>query len=110
MRFPQFSFATAFGLTGLAGTDMLSKLTLSPPDLIFIDTLHHFQETLDLKDEVQQKYGVKVHVYGPEGVTNSREFASKYGRQLWDSNESLYDYVAKVSVLSRRIGSIVLDH
>jgi len=98
---PNLYQSTAFGLTGLAGTDMLSKLTSSPPDFIFIDTTHHFQETLDLKDQVQQKYGVKVHVYGPEGVVNSREFAAKYGRQLWDTNESLYDYVAKVEPAQR---------
>jgi len=93
--------STAFGLTGLAGTDMASKLTSSPPELIFIDTMHHFQETLDLKDEVQQKYGLKVNVYGPEGVTNSREFAAKYGRQLWSTDESSYDYFAKVEPAQR---------
>ncbi|KAF9514133.1 hypothetical protein BS47DRAFT_1343461 [Hydnum rufescens UP504] len=101
VNLPALYQSTAFGLTGLAGTDMASKLTSSPPELIFIDTMHHFQETLDLKDEVQQKYGLKVHVYGAEGVTNSREFAAKYGRQLWSTDESLYDYVAKVEPAQR---------
>lgn len=43
---------TAFGLTGLAATDMLSKIARKAGHkaptvpLIFIDTLYHFDETL----------------------------------------------------------------
>lgn len=86
----------AFGLTGLAGTDMLRKLTSSPPELIFIDTLYHFQETLDLKDEVRRRYGVKVNVYRPSGVNTAAEFEALYGERLWETNDAVYDYWAKV--------------
>ena len=48
---------TAFGLTGLVAIDMLSKITSSPPPLIFIDTLYHFQETYDLVEEVKTTSG-----------------------------------------------------
>lgn len=75
---------------------MLRKLTSSPPELIFIDTLYHFQETLDLKDEVKRRYGVKVNVYRPSGVNTAAEFEALYGERLWETNDAVYDYWAKV--------------
>ena len=86
----------AFGLTGLASIDMLSKLTSNPPPLIFIDTLYHFKETLELKDEVQRRYGVPIHVYQPSGASTVHEFEALYGERLWETNDAVYDYWAKV--------------
>lgn len=95
---------TAFGLTGLVTVDMISKIVPGshPIDLIFIDTLHHFDETLSLVDRVQRKYpSVKLHVYKPEGVETRDEFAQKYGDKLWENNEDLYDFLVKVEPASR---------
>jgi len=79
---------------------MLSKLTPNPPSLIFIDTLYHFQETLDLKDDVERRYNVPVHVYRPSGANTSEEFEALYGKRLWETNDAVYDYWAKVSFLA----------
>jgi len=98
---PQLFQSTAFGLTGLASTDMLSKLTSTPPPLIFIDTLYHFQETLDLKDDVERRYNVPVHVYQPSGASTSEEFEALYGERLWETNDAVYDYWAKVEPAQR---------
>lgn len=93
---PSLYQTTAFGLTGLAATDMLAKLTPSPPPLIFIDTLYHFQETLDLKDEVEKRYGHPVHVYRAQGVSTAKEFEQQYGERLWETNDLFYDFLVKV--------------
>ncbi len=93
---PALHQTTAFGLTGLAAVDMLSKLTPKPPPLIFIDTLYHFKETIDLKNEVERRYGHPVHVYQPMGASSASEFESQYGEQLWETNDMLYDYLVKV--------------
>jgi len=108
---PNLYQSTAFGLTGLAGTDMLSKIPSTStsslphskpqPDLIFIDTRYHFKETLDLKDAVHERYGVAVHVYGSEGAENASEIEAKYGERLWETDEALYDYVVKVEPAQR---------
>ena len=87
---------TAFGLTGLVAIDMLSKITSSPPPLIFIDTLYHFKETYELVEEVKQKYNVPVTVYKPEGCETAEDFEKKYGEKLWETNEELYDFLVKV--------------
>lgn len=98
---PNLYQSTAFGLTGLAGTDMLSKLTSTAPSLIFIDTLYHFQETLELKDEVSARYNVPVHVYQPAGCTTAADFERQYGEQLWETNDAVYDFWAKVEPAQR---------
>ncbi|KAK5094716.1 3'-phosphoadenylsulfate reductase [Exophiala xenobiotica] len=102
---PQLFQTTAFGLTGLVTLDMLSKLKIPRPqmvDLIFIDTLHHFQETLDLVDKVRDRYPlVNVHVTKPAGVDTADEFAYKYGEKLWNTDDSRYDYLVKVEPAER---------
>ncbi|CAG7848487.1 Phosphoadenosine phosphosulfate reductase; AltName: Full=3'-phosphoadenylylsulfate reductase; AltName: Full=PAPS reductase, thioredoxin dependent; AltName: Full=PAdoPS reductase [Serendipita indica DSM 11827] len=92
---------TAFGLTGLVGIDMLSKMTSSPPPLIFLDTLYHFQETLDLVEQVRNRYGIQIAVYRPEGCETIQDFELKYGERLWEVSEEVYDYAVKVEPAQR---------
>lgn len=71
-------------------------------DLIFLNTLHHFPETLDLVDRVQSKYPlVNLHVYKPEQVETAEEFAQRHGQRLWETDDELYDWVAKVEPAGR---------
>ncbi|KAL8962653.1 MAG: hypothetical protein Q9193_000971 [Seirophora villosa] len=96
---------TAFGLTGLVTLDILSKMKIPRPqmvDLIFLDTLHHFPETISLVERVRSKYPlVNVHVYKPDGVDTTDEFTRKYGERLWEADDELYDWVAKVEPAQR---------
>ncbi|KAL2001170.1 hypothetical protein VTN02DRAFT_2135 [Thermoascus thermophilus] len=102
---PHLYQTTAFGLTGLVTLDMLSKLSVPRQqmvDLIFLDTLHHFPETLALVDRVRKRYPlVNVHVYKPAGVETEEEFAQKYGPRLWETDDQLYDWAAKVEPAQR---------
>lgn len=105
--FPNLYQSTAFGLTGLVTIDMLSKLQAESPDsepveLIFLDTLYHFQETLDLVETVKRKYpNVKLHVYRPEGCETTADFETKHGARLYETNSELYDWTAKVEPMER---------
>lgn len=102
---PNLYQSTAFGLSGLVTLDMLSKLKVPAPqiiDLIFIDTLHHFQETLDLVQRIRERYpDLTIHTYRPEGVTTAEEFAAKYGERLWETDDNRYDYLVKVEPAQR---------
>jgi len=93
---PNLYQTTAFGLTGLVAIDMLSKSTSSPPPLIFLDTLYHFQETYELVEEVKKRYGVPVHVFKPEGCDTTQKFEEKHGERFWETDEPGYDYAVKV--------------
>ncbi|KAF1995793.1 phosphoadenosine phosphosulfate reductase [Amniculicola lignicola CBS 123094] len=95
---------TAFGLTGLVTLDILSKLDgpIKPHvDLIFLDTLYHFNETYDLIDRIKKRYGQTIHIYKPAGVDTAEEFSVKHGEKLWETNDELYDFVAKVEPQQR---------
>jgi len=98
---PGLHQTTAFGLTGLVAIDMLSKLTKSPPPLIFLDTLYHFPETYALVEKVKERYGVNVHVYKPEGCADVKVFEAKFGETLWERDESMYDFAVKVEPAQR---------
>lgn len=102
---PHLFQTTAFGLTGLVTLDMMSKLDVPRPqmvDLVFLDTLYHFQETLDLVDRVRKRYPLNnVHVYKPAGAETTAEFEAKYGSRLWEMDDQLYDWIAKVEPAQR---------
>ncbi|KAK7049729.1 3'-phosphoadenylsulfate reductase [Paramarasmius palmivorus] len=98
---PDLYQTTAFGLTGLVAIDMLSKITSSPPPLIFLDTLYHFPETYELVDEVRRRYNQPIHVFKPEGCETVQDFEAKWGERLWEKDENTYDFVVKVEPARR---------
>ncbi|KAJ3020307.1 hypothetical protein HKX48_001017 [Thoreauomyces humboldtii] len=103
---------TAFGLTGLVILDMINKLSRPstssrdapskhPVPLIFIDTLHHFPETLQLAERASARYEAPLHVYRPQDSTSSADFAARHGPNLWDTDADIYDYLVKVEPARR---------
>lgn len=105
-RIPGLFQTTAFGLTGLAATDMISHISRKRKQphavpLIFLDTLYHFDETLDLARRVERKYKLELKTYRPPGVSTVHEFEAKYGERLWETDEDTYDYLVKVEPARR---------
>lgn len=101
---PNLYQTSAFGLTGLAIMDMVSRLDSplqSDLELIFLDTLYHFPQTLDLVERVRARYQSKIHVYKPAGAETTEDFERIYGQKLWETDEERYDYVAKVEPAQR---------
>ncbi|KAF7867365.1 hypothetical protein EAF04_005448 [Stromatinia cepivora] len=107
ITFPNLYQTTAFGVTGLVTLDMLSRIQKETPELpsidaIFLDTLYHFNETLELVEKTKKRYpNVNLHVYKPEGCQTVEEFEGKHGKELWKTNADLYDWVAKVEPAQR---------
>lgn len=105
IMFPNLYQSTAFGLTGLVTLDMLSKLDKEdarPVDIIFLDTLYHFDETLDLVDRVRRRYpSTKIHIFKPDGCETAAEFESVYGERMWEVASEMYDWYAKVEPQQR---------
>lgn len=105
--FPNLFQSTAFGLTGLATMDMLSKIQdenpeSKPVELIFLDTLYHFKETHDLVDRVKARYpNVPVNIFKPEGMDSAAQFEETYGQELWNTADEMYDWIVKVEPLQR---------
>ncbi|KAI8807474.1 phosphoadenosine phosphosulfate reductase [Cladochytrium replicatum] len=101
---PNLYQTTAFGLTGLVTADLLSRLPSAkstPIPLVFIDTLYHFNETIDLANRVAQTYNVPLHIYKPHGCTSREDFESLHGQKLWETDPDVYDYLVKVEPARR---------
>jgi phosphoadenosine phosphosulfate reductase len=94
---------TAFGLTGLVTLDMLSKIAPTRSvEAIFLDTLYHFQETLDLVDRIKARFPkAKLHIFKPQDCETAEDFEKKHGQRLWETNDNYYDYFAKVEPAGR---------
>ena len=57
--------ATAFGPEGCVILAMLAKI--APETYVFnLDTGYQFQETLDLRDRIADKYGIEVDLLTPD--------------------------------------------
>lgn len=115
LTLPSLYQTTAFGLSGLVTLDLLSKLQDEDPespqiDLIFLDTLYHFQQTLDLVEKIKARYpNINIHVYKPDGLETTSAFEEKYGNNLWQSNPDLYDWVAKVEPAQRAYSELAVS-
>ncbi|EPQ31116.1 uncharacterized protein PFL1_01305 [Pseudozyma flocculosa PF-1] len=103
---------TAFGLTGCITVDMISRISAEraakagqPPKhlvpLIFVDTLYHFPQTLDLAAKLARHYDAEMHTYYPPGTRTVNEFETKWGPMLWERDEDTYDYLVKVEPARR---------
>lgn len=68
---------------------------------IFLDTLHHFPETILLSQTAADAYLAPLHTYQPPNATTPAEFAAKYGDKLWETDEASYDYLVKVEPAAR---------
>lgn len=94
---------------------MLSSLSVEINEskmvpLIFIDTLHHFPQTLDLLSTVEEKYykplGQSISVFKPKGCSSEKEFAEKNGDFLWERDDDKYDFLVKVEPAHRAFSTL----
>ncbi|HEY9879978.1 MAG TPA: phosphoadenosine phosphosulfate reductase [Leptolyngbyaceae cyanobacterium] len=94
---------SAFSL--LAVTHMLYReLRSNPPvPVIFLDTLHHFPETLETVARAKAFYGLDLRVYQAEGVDSREAFAAQYGERLWEQDVNQFHYLTKVEPLQRAL-------
>lgn len=96
--FPRLTMATAFGPEGCAIIHMLSEI--EPRVHLFnLETGYQFQETLDLRDQIAQRYGMVVALERPD--TTVEEYEAQHGGPLYktDPNQCCFD--RKIRVLQR---------
>ncbi|MBE7383902.1 MAG: phosphoadenosine phosphosulfate reductase [Leptolyngbya sp. SIO1E4] len=100
--------------TGLAQTSAFSMLVTvdmlyrelkpNPPvPVLFLDTLHHFPETLETVDRATMRYGLDLHIYRAQGINSREEFAARYGEELWHTDVNRFHYLTKVEPLQRAL-------
>jgi phosphoadenosine phosphosulfate reductase len=97
--------STAFGAGGMVIMDLLYRdLNPSPPvPVIFLDTLHHFPETLVLAEQSRERYRLDLRIYQPQGFQQQAVFAAYYGEALWERDLTQYHQITKVEPLQRAL-------
>lgn len=75
----------------------------SPVPVVFLDTLHHFPETLETARRTQEAYDLDLRVYRPEGVESREGFAQRYGDRLWEKDVVKFHQLTKIEPLDRAL-------
>lgn len=90
----RFAVVSAFGPGTLVILHALHEVGVRLP-VIFIDTLHHFPETLAHVERVHERYDLDLHIHRP--CPDRGEFERRYGPRLWERDLDRYQQVAKVA-------------
>ncbi|MFB2920772.1 phosphoadenosine phosphosulfate reductase [Aerosakkonema sp. BLCC-F2] len=99
---------TAFGIAGMVIIDIVYRI-LSPQfpvPVLFLDTLHHFPQTLEFVQKAQSVYKLDLHVYKTLEANSREEFAVRYGYELWHKDIEKFHYLTKVEPLQRGLSEL----
>jgi phosphoadenosine phosphosulfate reductase len=95
---PYLTMATAFGPEGCVILSMLARI--APDTYVFnLDTGYQFQETLDLRDRIAEKYGMEVDLLAPE--LSVAEYEALNGGPLYKTNPNQCCFDRKIRTLKR---------
>lgn len=89
---------SAFGPGSLVIIHALHERGIRLP-VIFIDTLHHFPETLEHVDRVTALYDLDLRVF--RHCETREEFEARYGERLWERDLDRYQELSKVEPFRR---------
>jgi phosphoadenosine phosphosulfate reductase len=93
---PHLTMATAFGPEGCVILAMLAKI--APQTYVFnLETGYQFQQTLDLRDRIAEKYGIEVDLLQPE--LSVPEYEALHGGPLYKTNPTQCCFDRKITAL-----------
>lgn len=94
---------SAFNVDDVLITDILYRQLqpTSPVPVLFLDTLYHFPQTLELVEKAKQLYQLNLQVYKIPDINSREEFAAKYGDALWDRDITQFHHLTKIEPLQR---------
>jgi phosphoadenosine phosphosulfate reductase len=95
---PYLTMATAFGPEGCVILAMLAKI--APETYVFnLDTGYQFQETIDLRDRIAEKYGIEVDLLTPD--LSVPEYEALHGGPLYRTNPNQCCFDRKIKTLQK---------
>ena len=95
---PKVTMATAFGPEGMTILHMLAEIAPDTP-VFNLETGYQFQETLQLRETVRERYGITVEYKYPEQTVEEFEAANHGPVYLTDPNRCCFE--RKLRVLHR---------
>jgi len=100
---PRFTMATAFGPEGMTIIHMLAEIAPDTP-IFNLDTGYQFEETLELRERVKQRYGIEVELKKPD--LSVEEYETLHDGPLYQTNPSQCCFDRKIKVLREAIRGI----
>lgn len=95
--------STAFGPSGMVNLHILSEVAPDVP-VVFIDTLYHFEETLEHAEAVRRDYGLDLRVFRP--AETREEFERLHGERLWERDLERFHHLTKVEPMARALEGV----
>lgn len=99
---------SAFNVDDLVITDILYR-DLKPATrvpVLFLDTLHHFPETIELVAKAEAYYNLDLRIYTVPDVDSREAFAAKYGEALWEKDVEKFHAITKIEPLQRGLAEL----
>ena len=87
--------ASSFGLEDVAILDIVYNRIGARPPVVFLDTLYHFDETLELVERFEEKYDLDLRIYKPEQETREA-FEREHGERLWERDIKKFHKLTKL--------------
>ncbi|MEY3222361.1 MAG: phosphoadenosine phosphosulfate reductase, partial [Cyanobacteriota bacterium] len=92
---------SAFNVDDIILTHILYTVLNHPVPVIFLDTLYHFPQTLELVAKAKGIYNLDLKTYKTPDVDSREAFAAKFGEALWDTDIAKFHDVTKIEPLLR---------
>lgn len=97
---PHFTMATAFGPEGMVLIHMLAETAPETP-IFNLETGYQFNETLELRERIKQRYGIEVEYKKPELTVE--QFEAQHGGPLYKTKPDQCCLERKIKVLYKAI-------
>lgn len=97
---------SAFNVDDIVITDILYRELNQQTPVIFLDTLFHFPQTLELVEKAKDVYNLNLQVYKNLEVDSREAFAAKYGEALWDTDIAQFHHITKIEPLLRGLDEL----
>lgn len=97
---------SAFNVDDLVMTDILYRDLKQRVPVIFLDTLYHFPQTLELVAKAKELYNLDLRTYKTPEVDTREAFAAKFGDALWDQDIEKFHHITKIEPLQRGLAEL----
>lgn len=103
-----FVQTSAFNVDDLIITDILYRelKPQTPVPVIFLDTLYHFPQTLELVAKAKEIYNLDLRTYKNLDVNSREAFAAKFGEALWNTDILQFHQITKIEPLQRGLAEL----
>ncbi|MBW4647285.1 MAG: phosphoadenosine phosphosulfate reductase [Kastovskya adunca ATA6-11-RM4] len=78
----------------------------TPVPVMFLDTLYHFPQTLELVAKTKETYNLDLKTYKIPNIDTREAFAAEYGDALWDEDIEKFHHLTKIEPLQRGLDEL----